>query len=157
MLKKIDLIVFDFDGVFTNNQALIFEDGKEAVFVNRSDGLAVAQLRKHGYKMIIISTETNNVVKARAAKLKIPVINGVENKKQTLSDYCEKEHHNLEHTIFVGNDINDLAAMKSVGIPVCPIDAYPPIREISKIVLKTKGGFGAIRELMDLILSDSKQ
>ncbi|MCF8297389.1 MAG: HAD hydrolase family protein [Saprospiraceae bacterium] len=152
IFSEIDLIVFDFDGVLTNNQVLVFADGREAVFVNRSDGLAITRLIKYGYRMIIISTETNNVVKARAEKLRIPVISGVEDKKQILIDYCNRNQFDLEKTIFVGNDINDREVMMTVGIPICPNDAYPIIKNISKVILKSNGGFGVVRELMDLIL-----
>ena len=152
--KKVDLIAFDFDGVFTNNQALIFEDGSEAVFVNRSDGLAISKLRETGFKMIIISSEKNNVVKTRAQKLNIPVINGVINKKEALLEYCFQEGFDIKKTIFVGNDINDKEVMMSVGIPICPNDAYSDIKKISKIILTKCGGEGVIRELMEMILQE---
>jgi len=87
----IELIAFDFDGIFTNNQVLLLEDGTEGVFVNRSDGLAINQLRKSNYKMVIISTEKNKVVDIRAKKLNIPVFSGIDDKAKALSLFCYKK------------------------------------------------------------------
>jgi 3-deoxy-D-manno-octulosonate 8-phosphate phosphatase (KDO 8-P phosphatase) len=151
--KTLDLIAFDFDGVFTNNQALVLEDGTEGVFVNRSDGLAINQLRLKKYPMVIISTEKNRVVEARAKKLKIPVFTGVNNKAEILKDYCKKKSFSVSRTIFVGNDINDKEVMDLVGYPICPNDAHDSIKNISTTILKTKGGYGAIRELLDLVIN----
>ncbi len=146
-MKRVKYIFFDFDGVMTDNRVLVTEDGKEAVFCNRADGLGVEILRKAGYKMMIISTETNKVVKARAEKLRIPVINGVKDKKSTLIEFCKKNKIKLSEVCFVGNDINDLEAMKIVGLPVCPADAYSEVKKISKHITKACGGDGVAREL----------
>lgn len=153
-LRKCRLISFDFDGVMTDNRVLVSEDGKESVFCNRSDGIGVNMLRKAGYKMLILSTETNKVVKARAGKLRLHVLQGVNNKKNALIAYCRKEKIKLSEVCYVGNDINDLEVMKSVGLPACPSDAYEEIRSISKVILKTQGGYGVVRELSSLIINE---
>jgi YrbI family 3-deoxy-D-manno-octulosonate 8-phosphate phosphatase len=136
----------------TDNRVLVSEDGEESVFCNRSDGIGVNILRKSGYKMLILSTETNKVVEARADKLKLPVLYGVDNKKIALSQYCRKNKIKMSEVCYVGNDINDLEVMKIVGFPVCPADAYPEIKGISSYVTKTKGGYGVVRELAELII-----
>lgn len=150
--QEIKLIVYDFDGVLTDNRVLMSEDGTESVFVNRSDGLAITRLRKLGINQIIISTESNNVVFQRARKLNIPCYQDVENKKNHLASYCKGHKILSENVIFIGNDINDFEVMSYVGIPICPFDAADEIKRISKYILKTKGGHGCIRELYNLII-----
>lgn len=151
MKKIIKLIVFDFDGVMTDNRVLVNEKGEEAVWVNRSDGLAVEMIRKMGIPMLILSTETNPIVSVRAKKLNLPVLQAVSNKKEALLDYCNSEKIDLTEVMYVGNDINDLPAMELVGYKVVPSDAYEEVKQISDIVLSSKGGGGVVRELADLI------
>lgn len=150
-LKKngVQLIIYDFDGVFTDNRVLVFADGKEAVFCNRCDGLAIKKIKQLGIPQLILSTESNPVVEARAKKLGLPVINNIEDKKLALLDYCKKEKCELQKVIYIGNDINDLGAMQSVGYPIATQDAHKTIKRIAKSILKTKGGDGVIRELYD--------
>lgn len=148
---KIELIVYDFDGVMTDNRVLVFQDGTEAVFVNRSDGLAVNMIKKMVIKQVIISTEANPVVNARAEKIKIPCIQGVGNKLEVLKKYLSDNNIDKNNVAFIGNDINDLDAMNYVGYSVAPADAYPEVKNIAKIVLKTKGGYGVVREFLDHI------
>lgn len=155
MIKKrdINLIVYDFDGVMTNNRAIFFEDGKEAVIVNRADGLGVDYIRKEGIPQIILSTESNPVVQARAKKLRIDVVQNCDNKKNTLIKICQDRKIDFKKVVFVGNDLNDLDAMKIVGYPVTPADAHPAILDIAVLITKAKGGGGVVRELADIILN----
>jgi 3-deoxy-D-manno-octulosonate 8-phosphate phosphatase (KDO 8-P phosphatase) len=150
-LNSVELIIYDFDGVMTDNKAIIFSDGTEGVIVNRSDGLAVKHIKAMGIPQVIISTEQNEVVLARAEKLGIPAVNNVWDKKERVLKYCAENKHALKNTIYLGNDLNDLEAMKIVGIPMCPLDAYPEIKKISKHRFAKKGGGGVIRELADLL------
>jgi len=150
-LKKIKLIVYDFDGVMTDNKVYIDQNGIEMVQVNRSDGLGVAEIKKMGIKQIIISTEKNPVVSARANKLDLPYLQGVANKKYALMDYCQRNDIQILQVAYVGNDINDIDAMEIAGFAFCPADAHETIKQISDHVLKTNGGDGVIRELLDLI------
>ena len=146
------LIVYDFDGVMTDNKVYIDQDGREMVQVNRSDGLGVAAIKKLGIEQLIISTEENPVVSARAKKLDIPCLQGIDNKKDALLNHCDKNDFKLNHVAYVGNDINDLGAMKLVGYSFCPTDSHEIIKKISNQVMKTKGGHGVIRELLDFII-----
>lgn len=148
-IKNIDLIIYDFDGVMTDNRVLVREDGKEAVFCNRSDGLAISEIKRMGTPQIIVSTETNKIVGARAKKLGIPVIYGIDNKEETVKKYCKEKNIDLKKVIYVGNDINDLEIMKSVGCPIASADASKEIKNIAKIITKAKGGEGIIRELLE--------
>ena len=150
-LNKILLLVYDFDGVMTNNKVYMDQNGKEMVQVNRGDGLGVSEIKKLGIEQIIISTERNPVVSARAEKLGILCLQEIKNKKIALVEYCNSNKILLENTAFVGNDINDREVMETVGLTFCPADAHGSIKDISDYVLKTKGGNGVIRELFDLI------
>ena len=149
--NEINLIVYDFDGVMTDNKVYIDQNGKETVQVNRGDGLSISEIKKLGIEQIIISTEQNPVVSARAHKVGIPCLQGIENKKMALIDYCENNDIEIENVAYVGNDINDKGAMETVGITFCPADAHKSIKTISGHVLETRGGHGVVRELFDLI------
>lgn len=149
--KDIDLIVYDFDGVMTDNRVIVFQDGAEAVMVNRADGLGVNRIRALGIPQLILSTETNSVVIARAVKLGLEVIASCNDKKIALSSFCEQNGYDPLKVIYVGNDLNDLQVMKIVGFPVAPADAHPDVKAVAKLITKAKGGEGVIRELSDLI------
>ncbi len=150
-LKNIKLLVYDFDGVMTNNKVYIDQDGKETVQVNRGDGLGISEIKKMDIEQIIISTEANPVVSERAKKLNIFCLQGIENKKVALIDYCQKNDYELQYVAYVGNDINDKEVMEIAGVTFCPSDAHKSIITISDHILNTKGGDGVIRELLDLI------
>lgn len=150
--KNISLLAYDFDGVMTNNKVLLNEDGKESVIVNRADGLAIDMLKKLMIPQIIISTETNKLVKKRAEKLGISVFCGIDNKLKVLKKICKDHHLSIKKVLYVGNDLNDMEIMKAVGYAVAPSDAHPEIRKIAKIIIKKKGGEGVIRGLADILL-----
>ncbi len=149
--KNIKAIVFDFDGVFTDNRVIVSEDGKESVICNRSDGIGLEMLRSLGIPMTIISTEKNTVVSQRANKLNIPVVHGVENKVEELEKFAKSINVEYKNIAFVGNDINDAECMKKVGFPIAVADAVDDIKIISSLVLEKKGGDGAVREFCEPI------
>ena len=146
-------MVFDFDGVFTDNTVYIFEDGRESVVCNRADGIGIEILRKLKIPMKIISTEQNSVVIERAKKLNLSVINNVSNKRNELEKFSKLVGVGVEYIAFVGNDINDYNVMKLCGYTVCPSDSHEVIKSISDIVLKTAGGKGVVRELLEHTLN----
>jgi YrbI family 3-deoxy-D-manno-octulosonate 8-phosphate phosphatase len=149
---KVSLIVFDFDGVLTDNRILVFADGTEGVLCNRADGLGFDLFRHYQIPVIILSTERNKIVAARAAKLQVAFQQGLGDKKAALKEYCTKASIDLQSVLYVGNDINDLAAMQIVGHRACPADAHPKIRAICQIVLQSRGGAGVARELAESVL-----
>lgn len=150
--SKIALIVFDFDGVLTDNRVLVLQDGQEAVFCNRADGLAFDMFRRAKIPAIIMSTEKNPVVAARAAKLKVHCLQGLGDKASALRDYCRKEGIELDRVAFVGNDLNDLEAMKLVRYPLAVADAHSDTKAVAWLVLATKGGDGVAREIAERLL-----
>ena len=152
LLDNIDAFVFDFDGVLTNNFVYLNQDGLESVLCSRGDGLAFDVLRKLRKPTYILSTEKNQVVSVRAKKLKVPVFYGVSIKSEAITKLAEREGFDLQNILYVGNDLNDYEAMKLCGFSACPADSHPKIIEITKILLKTNGGHGIVRELLESVL-----
>ena len=148
-IKDIKVFIFDFDGVLTNNLVHLDSQGNEWVSCNRSDGLAFDALRKLNQTVYILSSEKNNVVTARAKKLQIPVIQGIENKSEAIKELAARENFNLDKVLYLGNDLNDYHAMKLCGFTACPSDSHKKIISISDFVLKEPGGNGVVRELLE--------
>ncbi|MFJ3195533.1 cytidylyltransferase domain-containing protein [Streptomyces griseoviridis] len=151
----IDAVVLDFDGTQTDDRVLIDADGKEFVSVHRGDGLGIAALRKSGLSMLILSTEQNPVVAARAGKLKIPVLHGIDRKDLALKQWCEEQGIAPERVLYVGNDVNDLTCFALVGWPVAVASAHDVVRGAARAVTTVPGGDGAIREIASWILGPS--
>ena len=148
-ISNIKLIVLDFDGVLTNNQVFLNENGEEFVACSRGDGLAFDALRKLQVRTIILSTEKNKVVSKRAEKLKIKAIQGIANKKESLIELIKKYQVSRDEVIFVGNDINDIDAMSLCEFTFCPSDSHELVKQRAKVILKTKGGYGVMREILE--------
>ncbi|MGE9270338.1 MAG: HAD hydrolase family protein, partial [Verrucomicrobiales bacterium] len=153
--ENLSAVVFDFDGVMTNNRVTTGQDGKESVTCDRSDGLGLAALRKAGVRLQVLSTEVNPVVQARCDKLGISCLHGFENKAERLQQWLEVEGIDPRGVIFLGNDRNDAGCLELVGCPVAVADAYPEALQRAAIVLQRNGGEGAVRELCDLILNSN--
>lgn len=151
----IDAVVLDFDGTQTDDRVLIDSDGREFVSVHRGDGLGIAALRKSGLTMLILSTEQNPVVAARARKLKIPVLHGIDRKDLALKQWCEEQGIAPERVLYVGNDVNDLPCFALVGWPVAVASAHDVVRGAARAVTTVPGGDGAIREIASWILGPS--
>ncbi|MFJ9813821.1 cytidylyltransferase domain-containing protein [Streptomyces sp. NPDC101151] len=151
----IDAVVLDFDGTQTDDRVLIDSDGREFVSVHRGDGLGIAALRKSGLQMLILSTEQNPVVAARARKLKLPVLHGIDRKDLALKQWCEEQGIAPERVLYVGNDVNDLPCFALVGWPVAVASAHDVVRGAARAVTTVPGGDGAIREIASWILGPS--
>lgn len=146
-------VVTDFDGVHTDDRVLMDQHGIESVLVNRSDGMGIALLGRAGIPVLILSTETNPVVAARAAKLGVEVIAGCEDKLAALTTWAHDQGVALGDLAYLGNDVNDLECLRAVGWPVVVADARPEALAAAPIVLRRRGGEGAIRELADRVLT----
>ncbi|MER8116714.1 NTP transferase domain-containing protein [Streptomyces sp. SID8366] len=151
----IDAVVLDFDGTQTDDRVLIDSDGRELVSVHRGDGLGIAALRRSGLRMLILSTEQNPVVAARARKLKLPVLHGIDRKDLALKQWCEEQGIAPERVLYVGNDVNDLPCFALVGWPVAVASAHDVVRGAARAVTGLPGGDGAIREIASWILGPS--
>lgn len=152
LLRNLRAIVFDFDGVFTDNSVTVDQNGVESVRCWRSDGLGLSRIQGFGLKTLIISTEANPVVSVRARKMKTECVQGVDDKAAAIVAWCTTAGIPLSHVAFVGNDINDIPAFQKVGLPIGVADAYEEISPFIKYVTRTAGGYGAVREVCDLIV-----
>lgn len=155
-LSAIRLLVLDFDGVMTDDRALVHEDGSEAVWCHRGDGWGIARLKDAGVKVVVLSTETNPVVAARCAKLGIHCVQGCADKLTALQDIVQQRRLNPEQVAYVGNDVNDLECLGWVGVPIAVADAIREARALSILVTTRPGGHGAVREVGDLILAQKR-
>jgi 3-deoxy-D-manno-octulosonate 8-phosphate phosphatase (KDO 8-P phosphatase) len=153
LLANIQVFVFDFDGVLTDNLVHIDSTGAEFVSCNRSDGLAFDVIKKLKKPAYILSSEKNSVVTARAKKLNVSAIHGVADKVQALIDLSKKEGFDFKKILYVGNDLNDYRVMQLCGYSACPSDSHEKIRSVANIVLNSKGGSGVVRELLEDVLS----
>jgi N-acylneuraminate cytidylyltransferase len=155
--EQISALVLDFDGVFTDNRVIIFENGQEAVICNRGDGMGLENLKNFNLPIMVLSKETNSVVKKRCNKLGLDFIQGSDNKLDTLKKWLKHISATPENAIYIGNDENDIPCLEFVGCPITVRDAHVKAKNASKITLKSKGGFGAIREISDLIIEKVKK
>lgn len=152
-LPDVDALVTDFDGVHTDDAAFLDQNGIESVRVNRGDGLGVARLRDAGIPLLILSTEVNPVVSARGAKLRVPVLQGIADKATALSGWMQENGLDPARVAYLGNDVNDLPAMRLVGWPLAVADARPEVLTEARLVLTAQGGHGAVREACERVLS----
>lgn len=154
--SKIKLVVFDFDGVFTDNKVIVMQNGDEAVVCSRADGFGLEMLRKAGVDAIVLSTEVNPVVSARCRKLNLKCIQGCDDKPLKLKSIVLSAGIEMAQVAYMGNDINDLACMKMAGLAAAVADSYPEIISVAHYVTERKGGMGAVREFCELIRSAKK-
>jgi len=150
-------LVLDFDGVFTDNKVITFQDGQEAVVCDRRDGWGLAQLKKLGVVILVLSSEENPVVQARCDKLGIACLHGIQDKLVALRDWMRSTKIDASQVVYVGNDVNDLLCMQAVECGVAVSDAHPQVKAVSQIVLSESGARGAIREVADLIMHKLKE
>jgi len=153
---QIKLIVYDFDGVMTDNRVIVDQDGHESVYANRSDGLGVGMIRRLGFEQVILSTEANPVVRARAEKIGLEAIHGIRDKGSALLELAEKRGISLARILYVGNDTNDADALGLAGYKVAPADSHPSILALADYVTNACGGYGVIRELADVLAAGLK-
>ncbi len=156
--RCIQLIVFDFDGVFTNNKVYLDQTGKELVRCDRSDGLAFdffrafCKLNSWYPDCFILSKEKNPVVSERAEKLHVKCIQGISDKANYLLTHIHKNNIHADSIIYLGNDLNDLSAMHLVGFSIAPQDAHPLILQYANLIIPRNGGDGFVRNFMERLL-----
>lgn len=157
MPPEIKMIVSDFDGVFTDNRVWTDQDGRELVAASRSDGLRLRDLKERGIQVVTLSSEANPVVAARAKKMGIESVQEPDTRKKgdAFRKLLSDKKIDAGAVAFVGNDVNDLPCFEIAGWAVAVADSYPEVLRAADHVLKTPGGYGALRELFDLILRKS--
>lgn len=152
-LGQIQLLVLDFDGVLTDNRVFVSQDGSESVWCHRGDGQGILMLKEQGIPVVVISQEANPVVEARCRKLAIPVYQGGMDKVQVLHLVVEEYGVSIEKVAYVGNDANDLGCMKSVGVSIAVADAADEVKAHADIITQARGGYGAVRDVIDCIMA----
>ena len=149
--STIKIMMFDFDGVFTDNRVMVDEDGKEYAMCTRYDGYGIKKLADIGIESIILTSEPTTIAKNRAKKLGITCYDHIENKLEFGVGLIKSRGLDLEQVGFVGNDINDLELLRVVGLAIITRDAHQDIRENNFYTTKLRGGRGCVREIADLI------
>ena len=153
----IKLLVFDVDGCLTDGSIHYGSDGVEYKSFNVKDGLAIASWAKLGLKSAIITGRNSKVVQRRAEELKITHLHqGVKDKKTLLENILQEENLGWENVAAIGDDLNDLQMLKKVAWSFTPHNGVKEIQKIVKTVLKTDGGQGAAREMIDMIIKHEK-
>jgi YrbI family 3-deoxy-D-manno-octulosonate 8-phosphate phosphatase len=154
VLKGIRLVASDVDGVLTDAGMYYSESGDELKKFNTRDGMGIKLLQRAGLITALITMEHTKLVTRRGEKLAIPEVHqGVTDKLARLREIAARHGLTLAQTAFIGDDVNDLEALKAVGFSASPADGMPAIREAVDYVCRKKGGEGAVREIADLILA----
>lgn len=159
-LGKVRLLALDFDGVLTNGFVYVKEDGTEIVRCSRKDSKGVDLLEDVGIRTIVISEETNKVVKKRCNKMGVDCFLGVANgfeKLKVLKKYIKKKNILSECVVYVGDDVNDIPIMKYVGFPITVDNGHEQCKKLAVYITNRKGGNHAVREVSDLILKNRKK
>ena len=150
-LTAVRFAVFDFDGVFSDNRVWTNDRGEESVACFRGDTMGLRRLDEVGVEYLILTSETNDAVAARARKMRVDIIKGVEDKLPVLRSEVERRGVSLAETSYLGNDVNDAECLAVVGLPVVPADAWAEVVPLARIVLERDGGRGCVREFCDAV------
>ena len=152
-IPKPKILFTDFDGCLTDDRVWLNQDGEEFVASNRKDGLAVKRLKNLGIQLVITSTETNKVVLARGNKMGVEVLQGLSDKAESIEQYLNQKNLSWKDAWYIGNDVNDIQAIRKAKFSICPSDAVKAVRKEVDLKLKTKGGYGVLSELATLLES----
>ncbi len=151
-LKKIKLLVLDFDGVLTDGYVYVDIDGREMVRCNHHDGTGIKLLREEGIKLFVLSGQVSAYVAARCRKMNIPFQHAVLEKHLILKEMVTLEGLSFSEVAYVGDDINDLGCLKIAGVAFAVANCHSELKLIVHYVTVKEGGKGAVREICDLIL-----
>lgn len=152
-LQHITTFIFDLDGVLTDGTVTITTSGEMLRKMNIKDGYALKTAVNNGFNVCVISGGSNEGVRIRLRGLGITDIYlGAHNKIEQLEEYLDIYNIKVENVLYMGDDIPDVPVMKLVGLPCCPQDAVPEIKELSKYISHKKGGKGAVRDVIEQVL-----
>lgn len=153
-IPQLKLIVFDFDGVFTDGKVIVSDEGIESVVCSRRDTLRFPELRALGIDLIVMTNERNPVASKRCQKLQITCYQGLDDKLKTLQRICGEKNLTAESTAYMGDDINDLECLRWAGIAIVVADGDEKCKEEADYITKRSGGDNAVREVCDYILEN---
>jgi 3-deoxy-D-manno-octulosonate 8-phosphate phosphatase (KDO 8-P phosphatase) len=153
-LRRVRMVAMDVDGVLTDAGMYYSESGDELKKFNTRDGMGIKMLQAAGLITAFITKEKTAIVEQRGRKLAVPEVHqGVDDKLSVLHSLVEKHGLTLDQVAYIGDDVNDLEALRAVGLSAAPADAIPAVLKCVHYVCGKKGGEGAVRELADLILA----
>ena len=153
LLKEITTFILDVDGVLTNGKILVTSKGKMLREMNTKDGFIIKYALDKGFKIFIISGGTNKGVKERLKDLGIKeIFLGEYTKKDTYEKLIKKYNLKKDEIVYMGDDIPDIPVMKKIGVPCCPNDAVPDVKQISIYISKKNGGQGCVRDIIEQTL-----
>ena len=156
-LAAIRLVLADCDGVLTDASVFYSERGEALARFSRRDGMGVERLRAAGIETGIVSREDSAITARRGERLGLPEVHlGVADKLRAIAAIAARRELALEQVAFIGDDVQDLEALRAVGVSACPGDAEPAVRDAVDFVASRRGGHGAFREFAELIL-ESRQ
>ena len=151
--RPVRTFLFDVDGVLTNSELIIMEDGSLLRKMNVRDGYALKRAIVQGYRVGVITGGTSEGVKERLRQLGIEdIYTGVVNKKEAYEDFLEKHRVGEDTILYMGDDVPDYEVMRRVGLPTCPSNAASEILEISQYVSPLQGGYGCVRDVIEKVL-----
>ena len=155
MRARIKLFAMDVDGVLTDGGMYYSGQGEVLKKFNTRDGVGIELLRKNNIVSAIITQEESKIVIKRAEKLKVEEVHvGIEDKLRVIEELAQKYNLSLDEVAYIGDDINDLAVLREVGLSFAPSDAMPEVRRAVYQVLSRKGGEGVVREAVEFILQE---
>ena len=153
LLKKVTTFILDVDGVLTNGKILVTSKGKMLREMNTKDGFIIKYALEKGFKIFIISGGTNKGVKERLKDLGIDeIFLGEHRKKNTYEKLIKKYNLKKNEIVYMGDDIPDIPVMKKIGVPCCPNDAVPDVKQVSIYVSRKNGGKGCVRDIIEQTL-----
>lgn len=153
-LGSVRLVAFDVDGVFTDGRFYLSDDGIESKAFHTQDGYGVRQLLRAGVEVAVISGRESGAVERRMAELQVPhVVLGCKDKVEAMNELARKLGLNLSECAFVGDDLPDRPLLEHVGFSIAVANAVPALQEFCDYVTNRPGGFGAVREVCDLVIN----
>ena len=153
LLPGLKALIFDVDGVLTNGQVLVTTEGEMLRSMNIKDGYALKTAVDKGILVCIISGGSNEGVRKRLEGLGVTHIHlGVKDKVSLLNDFMQQHQLDASEVLYMGDDLPDYEVMKLVGLPCCPQDAAPEIKDLSLYVSAKNGGYGCARDVIEQTL-----
>ena len=153
IMNDITTFVFDVDGVLTDSSVFVTNQGEMLRTMNIRDGFALKAAIESGYNVCIISGGSNEGVRIRLQNLGVKDIHlGTPDKVKTFKDYTEINNIKHENVLYMGDDIPDFHVMKLVGLPTCPQDSTPEIKNICRYISHVKGGRGSARDVIEQVM-----
>lgn len=152
-MEKLKLFIFDIDGVLTDGRLYYSSSGEEIKVFNVKDGVGIMLLKKENFKVVFLTGRTGDAIKKRAKDLKIDLLKeNIREKEKVIEEVMKKFGFTKEETFFMTDDIVDLKCCSMVGFVATPQDGAEEVKKIADYVTEKKGGEGAVREIIELIL-----